>query len=94
MTTINDENSNNLLQEKFEPKLSKEQALELVTQVILQTLDSADPDVNKIVISTLERQNPTQSELQIHYLPPEEKKRIVEIVGKRMKESEQTGGQR
>lgn len=90
----NDENSNNLLQEKFEPRLNKQQALELVTQVILQTLDSADPDVNKIVIATLERQQPNESELQTHYLPFEDKKRIVEVVSRRMKESEQTGGQR
>ena len=81
----NEENSNNLLQEKYEANLSQSMALELVTQVILQTLDSAEPNVNKIVISFLEKKEPNSSEVKMTYLNNDEKTKLVEKVQQKMK---------
>ena len=84
----NEENSNNLLQEHFEQGMTKEAALELVTRVILQTLDSSEPDVNKIVVSVLEKKNENSSDVQMNYLTNEEKLQLIEIVNQKLKEEE------
>ena len=84
----NEENSNNLLQEHFQPSMAKQAALELVTQVILQTLDSSEPDVNKIVISVLERKAPGQSDVVMNYLDKDEKAKLVEVVNQKVKAAE------
>jgi 20S proteasome subunit alpha 3 len=84
----NEENSNNLLQEKYEPSMGRAAALELVTQVILQTLDTAEPDVNKIVIATLERNEANLSDVHMGYLDTTEKGRLIELVNKKNKEAE------
>ena len=84
----NEENSNNLLQEHFEEQMTKEAALELVTQVILQTLDSTEPDVEKIVLSIVERKEEGSSEVKMTYLAKEDKKKLVEEVQKKIKDKQ------
>lgn len=84
----NEENSNNLLQEHFEQGMTKEAALELVTRVILQTLDSSEPDVNKIVVSVLEKKDENSSDVHMNYLTNEEKLKLIEIVNQKLKEEE------
>lgn len=84
----NEENSNNLLQDNFKPAMTKEEALELVTKVILQTLDTAEPDVNKIVISFLEKKSANDSDVQMTYLVNEEKKKLIEEVNRKNKEAD------
>lgn len=84
----NEESSNNLLHEKYEPGMDKQTALELVTQVILQTLDTAEPDVNKIVLAVLERKQDDLSDVNMTYLDNNQKGSLIEIVNRRAKEEE------
>ena len=85
----NEENSNNLLQESFEESMEKGPALELAMQVIMQTLDTAEPDVNRIVISVLDKQGDINAPggVRIGYLTDEEKKGLIDVVNRKNKET-------
>ena len=81
----NEENSNNTLQENFEEKLSEADAKELCMKVIMQTLDTAQPEVNKVVVARIVKDPRNPNGLRIDYFNEEEKKVLVEEVNKKQK---------
>ncbi len=76
----NEENSNNLLQEHFEENMDRETALELQMRVIMKTLDTAEPDINRIVLAYVEKKDLDSGELVMKYLDDAEKNRLIKIV--------------
>lgn len=83
----NEENSNNLLQEHFEENIDKETALELQMKIIMQTLDTAEPDIHRIVLAYVERKSADSGELVMKYLDDAEKERLIKIVNEKNKEN-------
>jgi 20S proteasome subunit alpha 3 len=83
----NEENSNNLLQEHFQEDMSRNNALELQMRVIMQTLDTAEPDINRIVLAYVEKKDPSSDELVMKFLEDAEKERLVKIVNEKYKDT-------
>ena len=49
----NEENANNFLKEEFKPDLSEQQALHLVVKGLMQTLDTSNPEVERIEVAVV-----------------------------------------
>lgn len=82
----NEENSNNLLQEHFQESLGEEGACELLVRVIMQTLDTAQPDVGRIVVAKIVKDGFNPHAVRIEYLTDEQKKGFVEQVNLKYKD--------
>lgn len=81
----NEENSNNLLQENFEEGLAEGISLELCMKVIMGTLDTAQPEVNRVVVAKVILDENEEFGVKIVYLSDDEKKKLVEEVNKKAK---------
>ena len=81
-----EEKSNNLLQEHFNENMTEEEGFELLARVILQTLDSAQPDINKIVIGKIKTDPIDKESVKIEFLDSSKKQEIIEIVNRKYKE--------
>lgn len=82
----NEENSNNLLQEHFLENLSAEAACELLIRVIMQTLDTTQPDVGRIVVAKLVKDTFNPEAVRVEYLSEEEKRAFVEQINLKYKD--------
>ncbi len=78
----NEENSNNHLQENFKEGLNKEEAVLLAMKTMMQNLDTADPELDRLVLAVVDKKDPQQKHVDFEYLGTDEKKRLVEIVNK------------
>ena len=83
----NEENSNNLLQESFEEDMGREAALELAMKIVMQTLDTAEPDANRIVLAHLEKAHADSEDVVIRHLSDGEKLRLIASVNEKNKET-------
>lgn len=52
----NEENSNNHLQENYKEELTKDEALGLAMETIMKTLDTAKPEIDRLVLAVVDKE--------------------------------------
>ena len=76
----NEENSNNMLQENFKEELTQDEALQLAMKTIMKTLDTANPEIKRLVLAIVDKENEKDRGVRFRYLTDEEKTELVKKV--------------